>query len=307
MENVLSQQFMYCLISIYESFSSHRNFRFYRNLLCNVLFVNYTIWLLRLNTYSLLLGNMNMYGSCAGYFSISSYFSSALSFLAVFCTAAKSMLTKHHSTIPVKIGIWEMADICNTKFNGASSDNCFGLPFMCGVWQSREKADKLFPVCMKIWSVQPGELRWCRFWMSHMRFPILLTEMVGSLVYVGYYLLVFSVKLPAPTVHRGSHLCPWKHILLPSMCTCGQQWSPKLSKFSTPHCSYGSISSPESLDRVPAKLKALGINGGPSASSCCWSPLTLLVPSWPLRGSSLLVHPRCLSGSLLDSGKQEDL
>lgn len=53
MENVLSQQFVYCLIFIYEGFSSHRNFHFYRNLLCNVLFVNDTIWLLRLNTYSL--------------------------------------------------------------------------------------------------------------------------------------------------------------------------------------------------------------------------------------------------------------
>lgn len=43
MENVLSQQFMWCLIFIYEGFSSHRDFHFYRNLLCNVLFVNYTI------------------------------------------------------------------------------------------------------------------------------------------------------------------------------------------------------------------------------------------------------------------------
>lgn len=133
MENVFSQQFMYCLIFIYEGFSSHRNFHFYRNLLCNVLFVNYTIWLLSLNTHSLLLGDMNMYGSCAGQFSISSFFLSALSFLAVSCTAAKSLLTKHHSTIPVKIGIRKMADIFSTKFNGASSDSCFGLPFMCGV------------------------------------------------------------------------------------------------------------------------------------------------------------------------------
>lgn len=106
---------------------------FYRNLLCNVLFVNYTVWLLRLNTYSLIFCNTNMYGSCAEYFSISSYFLSALSFLAVSCTAAKSLLTKHHSTILVKIRIWEMADICSTKFNVESSDNCFCLPFMCGV------------------------------------------------------------------------------------------------------------------------------------------------------------------------------
>lgn len=45
--------------------------------------------------------------------------------------------------------------------------------------------------------------------VSHnMRFPTLMTEMLGSLVYVGYYVLIFAMKLPAPAVHRGSHLCP---------------------------------------------------------------------------------------------------
>lgn len=68
MENILSQQFTYCLIFIYEGFSSHRNFHFYRNLLCNVLFVNYTIWLLRLNTYLLLLGKMTCMGVVQGTF-----------------------------------------------------------------------------------------------------------------------------------------------------------------------------------------------------------------------------------------------
>lgn len=41
----------------------------------------------------------------------------------------------------------------------------------------------------------------------NMRFPILLTKLLGSLVHVGYYFLIFAIKLPVPTVHRGSHLC----------------------------------------------------------------------------------------------------
>lgn len=106
MENVLSQQFMYCLIFIYEGLSPHRNLHFYKKftLQCFICKCHY----LTIKAEYLLikhLGDMNMYGSCAGCFLFSSYFLSALSFLEVSCTSAKSLLTKHKSTIPVTLGI----------------------------------------------------------------------------------------------------------------------------------------------------------------------------------------------------------
>lgn len=43
--------------------------------------------------------------------------------------------------------------------------------------------------------------------LYNMRFPVLLTETLGKDIW-NMTFLIFSMKLPAPNVHRGSHLCP---------------------------------------------------------------------------------------------------
>lgn len=123
---------------------------------------------------------MNIYGSCAEYFSLSSYPCQLFFFfffLAVSSSASKSLLTKCKSTKSLKIRLYKMADICSTKFSGLSLGNVFFYFYMCCLSTKRECK---YTIYLKIKAVQSAKVSWCR--CHCMRFPFLLIEMWGPLL-----------------------------------------------------------------------------------------------------------------------------